>query len=146
MQFMSTNWQARPQSAAAFAVGKESRLKLSLETRYQADVIIVHCQGRIVYRDEAAALSRVVGEVMSQARKIVLDLSGVSSLDSAGIGELALLHTWAQKENVDFKVAGPNPLVRTLLDLTRLDSVLQIHSSVDDALEAFHEDGVCADC
>jgi anti-anti-sigma factor len=146
MQFMSTNWQARPQTVAAIAVGKESRLKLSLETRYQADVIIVHCQGRIVYRDEAAALSRVVGDVMSQARKIVLDLSGVSSLDSAGIGELALLHTWAQKENVDFKVAGPNNLVRTLLDLTRLDSVLQIQSSVDDALEAFLEDGVCADC
>jgi anti-anti-sigma factor len=146
MQFMSTNWQARPQSGAAFALGKESTLKLSLETRHQADVIIVHCQGRIVYRDEAAALSRVVGDVMSQARKIVLDLSGVSSLDSAGIGELALLYTWAQKENVDFKVAGPNNLVRTLLDLTKLDSVLEIHSSVDDALEAFHEDGVCADC
>jgi len=143
---MSTNWQAQPQNVAAFAVGKESTLKLSLETRFQGDVIIVHCQGRIVYRDEAAALSRVVGDVMSQARKIVLDLSGVSSLDSAGIGELALLYTWAQKENVDFKVAGPNNLVRTLLDLTRLDSVLEIHSSVGDALEAFHEDGVCADC
>ncbi len=143
---MSTNWQAQPQNVAAFAVGKESTLKLSLETRFQGDVIIVHCQGRIVYRDEAAALSRLVGDVMSQARKIVLDLSGVSSLDSAGIGELALLYTWAQKENVDFKVAGPNNLVRTLLDLTRLDSVLEIHSSVGDALEAFHEDGVCADC
>jgi anti-anti-sigma factor len=146
MQFMSTNWQARPQTGAAFAVAKESTLKLSLETRYQADIIIVHCQGRIVYRDEAAALSRVVGDVMSQARKIVLDLSGVSSLDSAGIGELALLYTWAQKEHVDFKVAGPNNLVRTLLDLTKLDSVLEIHSSVNDALEAFHEDRVCADC
>ncbi len=143
---MSTNWQARPQNVAAFAVGKESTLKLSLETRSQADVIIVHCQGRIVYRDEAAALSRVVGDVMSQARKIVLDLSGVSSLDSAGIGELALLYTSAQKENVDFKVAGPNNLVRTLLDLTKLDSVLEIHSSVNDALEAFQEDQVCADC
>jgi anti-anti-sigma factor len=146
MQFMSTDWQARPKSGAAFTVGKESTLKLSLETRHQADIIIVHCQGRIVYRDEAAALSRVVGDVMSQARKIVLDLSGVSSLDSAGIGELALLYTWAQKENVDFKVAGPNNLVRTLLDLTKLDSVLEIHSSVDDALEAFQEDRVCADC
>jgi anti-anti-sigma factor len=146
MQFMSTNWQARPQNVAAFAVGKESTLKLSLETRYLADVIIVHCQGRIVYRDEAAALSRVVGDVMSQARKIVLDLSGVSSLDSAGIGELVLLHTWAQRAKVDFKVAGPNHLVRTLLDLTKLDSVLEIHSSLDEALEAFREDRVCADC
>jgi anti-sigma B factor antagonist len=121
-------------------------LKLSLETRYQRDIIIVHCQGRIVYRDEAAALSRVVGEVMPHARKLVLDLSGVSSMDSAGIGELALLYTWSQRENTDFKVAGPNTLVRSLLDLTNLDSVLEIHSSVENALEAFHEDEVCADC
>ena len=121
-------------------------MKLSLETRFRGDVMVVHCQGRIVYRDEAAALSRLVGDVMSQARKIVLDLSGVSSLDSAGIGELVLLHTWAQRANVDFKVAGPNHLVRTLLELTNLDSVLEIHASVDDALEAFQERGVCADC
>jgi anti-anti-sigma factor len=106
---MDTNWQAaQPLSRAAFAIHKESTLKLSLETRYQGDVIIVHCQGRIVYRDEAAALSRVVGEVMPHARKLVLDLSGVSSIDSAGIGELALLHTRAQKEKADFKVAGPS--------------------------------------
>jgi anti-anti-sigma factor len=144
---MDTTWQAtQPQIRAAFAIRKESTLKLSLETRYQGDIIIVHCQGRIVYRDEAAALSRVVGEVMPHARKLVLDLSGVSSIDSAGIGELALLYTWSQKENTDFKVAGPNSLVRSLLDLTNLNSVLQIHSSVENALEAFHEDGVCADC
>jgi anti-anti-sigma factor len=144
---MDTTWQAaQPQIRAAFAIRKESTLKLSLETRYQGDIIIVHCQGRIVYRDEAAALSRVVGEVMPHARKLVLDLSGVSSMDSAGIGELALLYTWSQKENTDFKVAGPNTLVRSLLDLTNLNSVLQIHSSVENALEAFHEDGVCADC
>jgi anti-sigma B factor antagonist len=144
---MDTTWQAaQPQIRAAFAIRKESTLKLSLETRYQGDIIIVHCQGRIVYRDEAAALSRVVGEVMPHARKLVLDLSGVSSIDSAGIGELALLYTWSQRENTDFKVAGPNSLVRNLLDLTNLNSVLEIHSSVENALEAFHEDGVCADC
>jgi len=87
-----------PQVAAAFERGffepyKESKLKLSLETRNRGDVIIVHCQGRIVYRDEAAVLARVVGEVLQQAKKLVLDLSGVTSIDSAGIGELALLQT-----------------------------------------------------
>jgi anti-anti-sigma factor len=99
-----------------------------------------------VYRDEAAALSRVVGEVLQQARKVVLDLSGVSSMDSAGIGELAFLQTWAQGKNVSLKCAGPNPLVRTLLDLTNLDSVLEVHPSVDAAMASFWEEQVCADC
>ena len=66
-------------------------MKLSLETRNRGDVIVVHCQGRIVYRDEAAALSRLVGEILERGSKLVLELSGVSTMDSAGIGELVLL-------------------------------------------------------
>jgi anti-anti-sigma factor len=129
-----------------FGQPKELQLKLSLETRNSGDVIIVHCQGRIVYRDEAAALSRVVGEVLRQTSSVVLDLSGVSSMDSAGIGELALLQTWAQAKNASLKVAGANSLVRTLLDLTNLDSVIEVYPSLDAALESFPEERVCADC
>ncbi len=98
MESTNTNWQTWPQPhhLAAFETQyKESKLKLSVETRNRGDVMIVHCQGRIVYRDEAAALSRLVGEVLENGGKVVLDLSGVSSIDSAGIGELAFLHTWA---------------------------------------------------
>lgn len=145
---METNWQTweQPVAPAAFGMEKESTLKLSLETRNQGDVIIVHCQGRIVYRDEAAALSRVVGEVLHGGSKLVLELSGVSSMDSAGIGELALLQTWAQDRKAELKCAGANTIVRTLLDLTNLDSVLEVYPSLDAALESFADQRVCADC
>jgi anti-sigma B factor antagonist len=138
---------SQPLHLAAFAAQyKESTLKLSLETRNRGDVMVVHCQGRIVYRDEAAALSHLVGEILENGGKVVLDLSGVSSIDSAGIGELAFLHTWAQSQNADLKCASPSPLVSELLDLTNLNSVLQIHPSVGEALEAFQPGEVCADC
>jgi len=121
-------------------------LKLSLEARNCGDVMIVHCQGRIVYRDEAAAFSRLVTEIIENRGKVVLDLGGVSSIDSAGIGELAFLYTWARSQNADLKCANPSPLVRQLLDLTNLDSVLEIHPSLDEALAAFQSGEVCADC
>jgi len=121
-------------------------LKLSLETRNRVDVMIVHCHGRIVYRDEAAALSRLVSEFLENGGKVVLDLSGVSSIDSAGIGELAYLYTWARSQNADLKCASPTPLVRNLLDLTNLDSVLEIHPSLGEALAAFQPTEACADC
>jgi anti-anti-sigma factor len=147
MQTMNPECQSWPQplGVTAFQLRKEPKLKLSLETRSRGDVMIVHCHGRIVYRDEAAALSRLVGEVLEHTRKLILDLSGVSTMDSAGIGELALLQSWAQGKNAIFKCAGANEFVRNLLDLTNLDSVLEIHSSVDDALESFAGDQVCAD-
>jgi anti-anti-sigma factor len=149
MESTNGNWQTwpQPEHLAAFeAQYKESKLKLSLETRNCGDVMIVHCQGRIVYRDEAAALSRLVGEFLENGGKVVLDLSGVSSIDSAGIGELAFLHTWARSQNADLKYASPTPLVRNLLDLTNLDSVLEIHPSVSEALAAFQPTEACADC
>lgn len=148
MQPTEMNWQTWEPAliAAAFGAHKESKLKLSLETRNHGDVIVVHCQGRIVYRDEAAALSRIAGEALQDGAKLVLDLSGVSTMDSAGIGELALLQTWAQERNANLKCAGANELVRTLLDLTNLDSVVDVHPSLESALESFRDERVCADC
>lgn len=145
---MNTYWQTweQPAGPAAFRIEKEPKLKLSVETRNQGDVIIVHCHGRIVYRHEAAALSRVVGEVLHQGSKLILELSGVSSVDSAGIGELALLQTWAQERKAELKCAGANTTVRTLLDLTNLDSVMEVYPTLDAALESFSESRVCADC
>ena len=121
-------------------------MKLNLQTRNREDVMIVHCQGRIVYRDEAAALSRLVGQIIANRGKVLLDLSGVSFIDGAGMGELVLLHTWAQSRNAELKCASPSPLVRELLDLTNLDSVLEIHPSVPEALAAFQPAEACADC
>ena len=148
METISMNWQMGPPAVdpAAFGVAKESKLKLSLETRNRGGVIVVHCQGRIVYRDEAVALCRVVGEVMHDGSKLLLDLSGVSALDSAGIGDLALLETWAQERKADLKCAGASTAVSALLELTNLDSVLDLYPTVEDALDAFREDQVCADC
>ncbi len=148
MQPMDTNWQTwQPWDVPpVFEADKESKLKLSLETRNSGDVIVVHCHGRIVYRDEANTLSRVVGELLQHSSKVILDLGGVRSMDSAGIGDLALLQTWAQERDADLKIAGANTLVRNLLDLTNLDTVLEVHPTLDSALDAFREERVCADC
>lgn len=147
MNWQITNWQIseQPGIEAGFEPYKELKLKLSLEARNRGGVIVVYCQGRIVYRDEAAEFSRVVGEVMEQARRVVLDLSGVSAMDSAGIGKLALVQRWAQEKNVELK-CGASGMVRGLLALTNLDSVVEVHESVDSAMAAFQEEKVCADC
>jgi len=149
MHSANTNGQSFPQPHVGAAFGKYPKgwqLKLSLETRNRGDVMIVHCQGRIVYRDEAVALSRLVGEIIDNGGKVVLDLGGVSAIDSAGIGELVFLHTWAQSRKANFKCASPNPFVRDLLQLTNLNSVLDIHASVGEALSALRVGEVCADC
>jgi anti-sigma B factor antagonist len=145
MNDSNPQWQPsrQPADLAALYPHKESTLKLNLETRNRGDVMIVYCQGRIVYRDEAVALSRVVADVVKSTNKVVLDLGGVSSIDSAGMGELAFLQSWSQARNVSLKWASPSPLVRDLLGLTNLDRVLDLHSSLTGALESFRESHQC---
>jgi anti-sigma B factor antagonist len=112
-------------------------LKLSLETRYCNKVAVVHCHGRIVYRDEAASFSRLVGDLVGTGGRVVVDLSGVHFMDGAGLGELVLLHTWSRTREAEMKCAGPSPFVRHLLDLTRVDSLVEIHPTLNHALAAF---------
>ncbi len=121
-------------------------MKLSLEARNHAGVMIVHSHGRIVYRDEAAAFSQVVGEMLQHHGRVIVDLGEVHSIDSAGIGEMVLLHTSANAKNADLKWANPSPVVQRLLSLTHLDSFLEIHSSLGEAMEALKDREVCADC
>lgn len=92
------------------------------------------------------SFSHLVGEILGQASKVVLDLSGVSNMDSAGIGGLVLLQNCAQDKNVSLKCASPNPVVRNLLGLTNVDSVLEVHSSLESALQSFREEHIWANC
>jgi anti-sigma B factor antagonist len=115
---------------------KEPMQKLSLEIRVNDDVTVVYCRGRIVY-DEAATLSEKLAELLPHSRQLVLELSGVKTIDGAGLGELVVLLMWAQANQGVIKFAAPTRRVYELLKLTRLASVFEIHPRVEDAILAF---------
>ncbi len=109
-------------------------MKLHLESRTHGSTTIVHCKGRITYRDEALALSAEVVKLLSRSREVVLDLSGVEVIDSAGLGELIVAFMSGQITGCPVKLAAPNQRIRHLLELTNLTSVFEIYPSVQDAL------------
>jgi anti-sigma B factor antagonist len=115
-------------------LNKESQLKLSLEIYANDDVIVVGCKGRVVYGNEAAALSSRVGEFLPRARMLVLELSQVEIIDGAGLGELLVLLNLARANRCAMKLAAPSQRVRGLLELTNLHTVFEIHSTLDDAM------------
>ena len=147
MQTIDSHCQNYELPAISAVVGRhmESKLKLSLETRNHGEVVVVYCHGRIVYRDEAATLSLMVDELLHRGGKVVLELSGIHSIDSAGIGELVLLETWAQERNAQLKCAGAGKMVRRMLRVTHLDTVIALYATLDEALESFRERQVRVD-
>jgi anti-anti-sigma factor len=105
-------------------------LELNLESRQSGDIMVIHCRGRMVYREEAAEVSRVVAEALRHSREVVLDLEGVQGMDSAGLGELVVAHVSAEQQGKTVKVVGANGAVAELLELTNLISVLATYPNV----------------
>src|SRR5215813_8935357 len=113
---------------------KEDSLSLVLEAGKLGEAAILRCKGRIVFRDEVIELSRVVGDAIQNARVLILDLQGVSAIDSAGLGELVALHMWAQANCCLLKMVGLSSRIRRLLELTNLTSVFEIYATEADAI------------
>jgi anti-sigma B factor antagonist len=115
---------------------RESNVKLKLKIRETEEVIVIYCQGRIAYRDEALASSEKVTELVPDTRPLVLELSGVELIDSAGLGALVVVFMSAQARNCSIKLAAPRKSVWELLQLTNLASVFEIYATVEDAVLA----------
>ncbi len=124
------------QSQVVPAQAKESALKFSLDVREFGDATVLYCRGRLVYRDEAAAFSSCVAQVLSPGHRVVLDLSGVDALDSAGLGELVAVFQLGKKQGSEISLAAPRKHILRVLQLTQLTSLFEIHAEVEDALMA----------
>jgi anti-sigma B factor antagonist len=69
--------------------------------------------------------------------KVLIDLSGVSRIDSVGLGLLMRCYSRAVSNRGMVKLLHPSPQVRRLLEITRIDSVLEAYDDEHQALQSF---------
>ena len=130
--------------ATGVAAKREKALNLNLKSTESGSAVVLHCQGRIIFGPEARTLTQLVADVLPTSRRMIVDLAGVDSVDSAGLGELVLLHMWAEAAGHILKFAAPRPQVRKLLELTNLASVFDTYHSVAEASAAMYSEEVCS--
>ena len=83
----------------------------------------------------SAEFQRVLLEVLQAGpKRIVVDLSGVGYMDSSGVASLVKLLARVRRRQVDLKLAGMTRRVRSVFEITRLDTVFEIFASVQEAL------------
>lgn len=68
------------------------------------------------------------------SRKVLVDLSGVSYIDSSGVASLVEAFQLARKKGVSFALVSVNASARRVLQLARLDKVFTILETVADGL------------
>jgi anti-sigma B factor antagonist len=111
-------------------------LSVSTQTR-DPGVVIVSITGRIALGVEKGQIEdAVVGALKEGVRKIVIDLTHVSYIDSAGIGIIAFCFGKASQLGAQFTVAAADGRVMDVFRITRLDQVVTFCPDVDAACAA----------
>ena len=112
-------------------------MQLRLSTRTMDGILIVDCAGRIVFGEESAALRDTVRKLIGENNRVVLNLSGVSYIDSGGLGTLVSLYTSARTAGGAIKLANLTQRVGDLLQVTKLVTIFEVFDSEEAAVESF---------
>jgi anti-sigma B factor antagonist len=113
-------------------------VSLKIDTRQAEGVTILSPQGRIVFGEEAAAFRENLKRVLSSSRQIVVNLSGVSYIDSGGLGTLVGVYSSARASGADIKLTGLGQRLRDVLQITKLVTVFEVYDSEQEAIASFH--------
>jgi anti-sigma B factor antagonist len=113
-------------------------VSLDVQTRQtEAGVTVVVPSGRLDVAG-APALKEAIGEAVKNGLpRLVIDMEGVSFVDSTGLGSVIAALKLVRGSRGDLRLAAPNQQVRVVLELTTLDRVFAYYPTVEDALTDF---------
>jgi anti-anti-sigma factor len=113
-------------------------MALSIASRSVGEISVVACSGRIVEGDETATLETYVKNLLPWQRFVVLDIGGVTVVDSSGLGLLLRLRALVRAADGDLKLCAANARVGEVLRVTKLEGALPCYPSELDAIAAFY--------
>jgi anti-anti-sigma factor len=111
---------------------------MTMIKRTHKDITILYPEGKIVLGDGDQELGEAVRQALEKgARKMILNFSKVSYLDSSGVGELVGCYTAIKNAGGELRICGLNARISSLIRMTSLHSVFAVLDTEDDALVGF---------
>jgi anti-sigma B factor antagonist len=111
---------------------------MKFSTRKAGEVMIVDIEGKILLGEGDVEIKRKVDESLSKGEKhILLNLSKVPYVDSAGLGEIVRCFTATRKGGGTLKLLAPNQRIIDLLNITKLINVFDWYKDETSALASF---------
>ncbi len=111
-------------------------MKITLQV--VGEVCVLRLEGKFIVGGESVYLKDKVKDVLNMGMKnILVDMTKVPFVDSTGIGFLVSSQAAVSNEGGSLKLLNPNPRVREVLKITRLDKVFEIFDDEEAALATF---------
>jgi anti-sigma B factor antagonist len=111
---------------------------MKVRERQAGDITILDVEGRIMYGDGEEHFRDAVTRIMESGKvKLVINMTEVPYIDSAGITELIRTFATTGKRGGGMRLFGLSERARDLLNITRLLPVFRAFDSEDTAIASF---------
>jgi len=112
--------------------------ELNIDESQAGDVTVLDMSGKITIGEGSVALRTAIRRLLEEGKKrILLNLAGVSYIDSSGIGELVSSYTAINKEGGQLKLLNLTQKLQDLLTITKLLTVFDVYENEADALNSY---------
>jgi anti-sigma B factor antagonist len=111
---------------------------MGLSVRKQPNgVVVVAVDGQLIVGNRQELKQKILDALEAGDRKFLIDFTRTGYIDSSGLGVLVSLSKKIRDQGGDLRLAGLNEDLRTLFELTKLDTLFAISDTAEEALTAF---------
>lgn len=111
---------------------------MQIKARHENGVTILEAKGKITIGEGDVALREAVHEALEAgARRILINLAGVSTIDSSGVGELVSAYTTVTNRGGKLLLCCLSSKVVDILQITQLITVFETFDTEKEGLESF---------
>ncbi len=101
------------------------------------NTVIVHVQGKIIGNTVAQFRTEIEQQLQNGNNKLIVDLKNVPLLDSTALGVIIVTLQVLQRSGGKLVLLSPQKAVSSILDVTRLSSILEVYETEEAARNAF---------
>ena len=113
-------------------------MALTAKTRNIGNVAILDLHGKITLGENTGILRDELSSLLAQGQKnILLNMGGVSYVDSAGLGELVGAYTTATNQGGSVKLLNLQGKMKDLMQITKLHTIFAIFEDEQGAVSSF---------
>ena len=114
-------------------------VNLYIHERREGDVAVLDLKGRIRISGGTLALHKSIRCLVQEGKtKILLNLAGVTHIDSTGLGELISSYVTLSTKGGQIKLVHLTERFRDIMTITKLVTVFDVYDNEPDALASFN--------
>ena len=100
-------------------------------------VVVLGVDGQLIVGNRHELKQKALEALEDGERKFLIDFTSTGYIDSSGLGVLVSMSKKIREAGGELRLVGLNEDLRTLFELTKLDSLFAIKDNMDEALGSF---------